>query len=157
MLTIYIIRRLIILIERVITTRTSYFFLFLWHDCYNIYHKYVRAPYRAQCRARGNPSPKLQALWWRFSPPLQCQTLHTEISQHFYMKAYRFRLLKNGDFFYKIRLKLDIIIKPLLIKSPKLTKTLINYYLIRRAYRAYKFDLISYNQRKSFENTNAPL
>ena len=31
----------------VIATRTSYFFLFLWHDYYNIYRKYVRAPYGA--------------------------------------------------------------------------------------------------------------
>ena len=42
---------------------------------------------------------------------------------------------------YKSRLIFDIIIKSLLIESPKSIKTLINYRIIRRAYRVYKFKL----------------
>ena len=46
---------------------------------------------------------------------------------------------KTGIFPYKPRLIFDVITKPLLIESPKSSKTLISYRAIRRAYRVYKF------------------
>ena len=46
----------------------------------------------------------------------------------------------NGFFYIFIsRIILDVITKPLLIEPPKLPKTLINFRVIRRAYRVYKF------------------